>query len=80
MVIQPDLPQEIVVAVGLELERGVLEGLLLKLVSEGRMSLGRAGQLLGMTRWEAIQWYTGQGLPYPNLNEEELAYELRQRE
>jgi predicted HTH domain antitoxin len=77
MAIQLDLPQEIVDAVGSELEREVLEGLLLKLVSEGRMSLGRAGQLLGMTRWEAIQWYTGHGLPYPNLNEEELKDELR---
>jgi predicted HTH domain antitoxin len=77
MAIQLDLPQEIVEAVGSELEREVLEGLLLKLVSEGRMSLGRAGQLLGMTRWEAIQWYTGHGLPYPNLNEGELKDELR---
>jgi predicted HTH domain antitoxin len=77
MAIQLDLPQEIVDAVGTELEREVLEGLLLKLVSEGRMSLGRAGQLLDMTRWEAIGWYTGHGLPYPNLNEEELADELR---
>jgi predicted HTH domain antitoxin len=78
MAIQLELPHEVVEAVGAEaLEREVLEGLLLKLVSEGRMSLGRAGQLLGMTRWEAIQWYTGHGLPYPNLNEEELADELR---
>jgi hypothetical protein len=30
-----------------------------------------------MSRWEAIQWYTGHDLAYPNLDEEELEDELR---
>ncbi len=78
MAVQLDLPQEVVEAVGSKmLQQEVLEGLLLKLVSEGRMSLGKAGGLLNMSRWEAIQWYTGHGLAYPNLDEEELADELR---
>jgi hypothetical protein len=47
MAVQLDLPQEVVEAVGSKmLQQEVLEGLLLKLVSEGRMSLGKAGGLL----------------------------------
>ncbi len=77
MAIHLDLPPEVVAAARPDLEREVLEGLLLKLVSEGRMSLGKAGGLLGMSRWEAIGWYTGHGLAYPNLSEEDVADELK---
>jgi predicted HTH domain antitoxin len=37
------------------IEQEVLEGLLLKLVAEGRVSLGKAAELLAMDRLEAIR-------------------------
>jgi predicted HTH domain antitoxin len=73
---QVTLPDELTALLDEDVEREVLEATLLKLVLAGRASLGKAAELLGMTRFEAIKWYTGHGLPYPNLTEEELAHEL----
>jgi predicted HTH domain antitoxin len=76
--VQIDLPQELIDSTGDRLERDLLEGLLLKLVSEGQITLAKAAGLLGMSRWEAIQWYTSHGLVYPpNLNRDELVDEFR---
>jgi predicted HTH domain antitoxin len=72
------LPDEVLKALGPEPEREVLEGVLLLLVSEGRMSVARAGEILGLEgRISAIRWYTGHGLPYPDLSEEDLADDLK---
>lgn len=63
-----ELPAEVVEA---------LEGVLLLLVSKGRMSVARAGEILGLEgRLSAIRWYTGHGLPYPDLSEEDFADDL----
>lgn len=54
------LPDEVVEALGPEPERGALEGVLLLLVGEGKMTLERAGEILGFgDREEAARWYTG---------------------
>ncbi len=51
---------------------------MLLLVSEGKMSVARAGEILGLEgRISAIRWYTGHGLPYPDLSEEDLADDLK---
>jgi hypothetical protein len=76
MSIVVDLPQRVIELLEPDREREVLEGTLLKLVSEGRVTLALAGELLGKDRAAAIQWYTGHGLPYPNLGREDLADEL----
>ena len=53
------LPDEVVEALGPEPEREALEGVLLLLVSEGKLSLERAGEILGLgTREAAARWYT----------------------
>lgn len=71
------LPDEVLEALGSEPEREVLEGTLLFLVSEGRISVARAGEMLGLEgRLAAIRWYTGHGLPYPNLSEEDFNDDL----
>ncbi len=73
-----ELPAEIVEALGSEPEREVLEGVLLLLVSEGKMSVARAGEILGLEgRLTTIRWYTGHRLPYPDLSEEDLADDLK---
>lgn len=47
-------------------------------VSEGKMSVARAGEILGLRdRISAIRWYTVYGLPYPDLFEEDVADDLR---
>ena len=72
-----ELPAEVVEALGPEPEREVLEGVLLLLVSEEKMSVARAGEILGLKgRVSAIRWYTGHGLPYPDLSEEGFADDL----
>lgn len=54
---------------GEDAEREVQGGVLLKLVSEGRTTLGHELE-------EAVRWYSGHGLSYPNLDDEELAHDL----
>lgn len=72
------LPDEVLGALGPKPEREVLEGVLLLLVSEGKMSVARAGEVLGLKgRISAIRWYTGHGLSYPDLSEEDLADDLK---
>lgn len=52
------LPDEVVAALGREPEREVLEGVLLLLVSEGKISLERAAAVLGFGgHEEAARWY-----------------------
>lgn len=72
------LPDEVLEALGPQPEREVLEGVLLLLVSEGKMSVARAGEILGLEgRIPAIRWYTRHGLPYPDLSEEDFADDLK---
>jgi len=78
MNLKVELPVEVVDALGPEPEREVIEGVLLLLVSEGKMSVARAGEILGLRgRVSAIRWYTGHGLPYPDLSDEDVADDLR---
>ena len=52
------LPDEMLEALGPDPERETLEGLLLLLVGEGRLSLERAGEVLGLDeREQAEHWY-----------------------
>lgn len=61
------LPDEVVEALGPDPEREALEGVLLLLVGGGRMSLERAGEVLGFgNREEATRWYAERALPRPN--------------
>ncbi len=76
MPITLELPPEVIDAYGDDLGRKVLESLLLQLVREERMSVGKAGSLLGLNRLEAIRWYTSHGYYYPNYSAEDLEREL----
>ncbi|MBA2440893.1 MAG: hypothetical protein H0V53_00585 [Rubrobacter sp.] len=67
------LPDEVVEALGPEPEREALEGVLLLLVGEGRMTLERAGEVLGLEgREKAARWYTERTLPRPEPGVEDL--------
>jgi hypothetical protein len=51
------LPDEVLEKLGDEPEREVLEGVLLLLVGEGKLSLERAGGILGLDGEESARWY-----------------------
>lgn len=72
-----ELPEEVIEALGPEPERATLEAVLLFLLSEDKMSVARAGEILGFDRMSAIRWYTSHGFYYPDLSEEDLAEEFR---
>ena len=72
-----ELPEEVVEALGPEPERAALEAVLLFLISEDKMSVARADEILGLGRISAINWYTSHGFYYPDLSEKDLAEELR---
>jgi hypothetical protein len=76
MTLELDLPPEVKDAYGDKLGRKVLEGLLLQMVQEGRLSVAKAGSLLCLDRLEAIRWYTSFGLAFPNWDHDEWAHEL----
>lgn len=71
------LPDELKEVLGPKPERDALEALLAELAFNGRISVVFAGQVLGLTPAESIEWYTSRGHNYPDLTEEELADELR---
>lgn len=62
------LPDEVLTALGPDPEREVLEGVLLLLVGEKRLSLERAGEILGFKDLdEAARWYAGRASVRPDL-------------
>ncbi|MDQ3397552.1 MAG: UPF0175 family protein [Deinococcota bacterium] len=77
MTLQLDLPQDVLELLGSEPEREVLEALLLYLVRQEKMTGARAGEMLGLDRWEAIEWYNRQGHQYPDYTEEDLEHDLQ---
>lgn len=77
MVVELKLPEEAIKALGPEPERKVLEAVLLFLISGGKMSVARAGEILGFDRTSAIRWYTSHGFYYPDFSGQDLAEELR---
>jgi hypothetical protein len=77
MSVSLDLPEEVVEALGPEPERQALEAVLLFLIGEDRMSVARAGRILGLDRLAAIRWYTSHGFFYPDLSPEELDEDIR---
>ena len=75
MSMELDLPAEVVEALGPGPEREALEGVLLLLVGEGRMTLERAGALLGLeNRERAVRWYEGRTASRANLQTEDPAW------
>lgn len=73
------LPEEVVEALGPEPEREALEGVLLLLVKEGRVTVERAGKVLGLgDREEAMRWYVARSsLPQdPEVGDSEVASDV----
>jgi len=73
---QVELPEDLAGLLGAEPSRAVLEALLLQLVHDEKMTVARAGELLGKDREEAISWYTSHGYHYASLSPEEAQRDL----
>jgi len=74
---QLELPDEVLTLLGNEPQREVLESVLLHFIQEERMTVAKAGEILGLDRIAAIQWYTSHGYTYPNYRVDEfIAHDL----
>jgi predicted HTH domain antitoxin len=60
-----------------EIQHRVSEWLVFSLFSEGKISSGKAGKLLGITRVEFIQLLKTRGIAFINYSEEEIAEEIQ---
>lgn len=76
MTVRLDLPPDLEAALGPDPQRSVLESVLLQLVHSDVVSLARAAEVLGLSREEAVRWYTAHGYYYPDYTAEEWADEL----
>lgn len=59
-----------------EIQRRVSEWLVFSLFSEGKISSGKAGKLLGISRLEFIKLLQTRGIAFINFTEDELNEEL----
>lgn len=57
-----------------ELERNAM--LLYPYVKNETLSNGRAAEILGISKWQLIQFYDREGLPYLDFDDEELERDL----
>lgn len=71
------IPAEVATALGENPDREVLEAILLHLIRSQRVSVAWAGEILGLDRWQSIEWYTSHGYPYPDYTKEDLEEDLR---
>ena len=72
-----ELPDEIVELFGeAELEALLKQWTLLELVRTGRLSSGKAAEILGMTGWEFMELMSSHDIPTANFSEEELEKQL----
>jgi len=59
-----------------EIQHRILEWLVLSLFSEGKISSGKAGKLLGLARIEFINLLQARGCAFLSYSKEELAEEI----
>lgn len=59
-----------------EIQRRISEWLVFSLFSEGKISSGKAGKLLGITRLEFIELLKTRGIAFINYSEDQLKEEL----
>ena len=75
-----ELPDEIVELFGeAELEVSLKQWTLLELVRTGRLSSGKAAEILGMTRWEFMELMSSHDIPMANFSEDELERQIEEK-
>lgn len=72
----PDLIMELLELSPEGLEESLKKMIVLELVRKGRLSSGKAAELLGMSRWEFMDLMTEYNVPMTDLTSEELDEQL----
>lgn len=62
-----------------ELESSVKKWSVLELVRKGKLSSGKASEILGMTRWEFMELMSSGDIPMANFPPEELERQAKER-
>ena len=62
-----------------ELEISVRKWSVLELVRNGKLSSGKASEILGMTRWDFMELMSDYDIPMVNFSPEELESQARKR-
>ncbi len=75
-----ELPEDVVKLFGeKELEASLKKWTLLELVRTGKLSSGKAAEILGITRWEFMELMSSHDVPIANFPEEELERQMKER-
>jgi predicted HTH domain antitoxin len=75
-----ELPEDVVKLFGeKELEASLKKWTLLELVRTGKLSSGKAAEILGVTRWEFMELMSSHDVPIANFPEEELERQMKER-
>jgi len=62
-----------------ELENSVRKWSVLELVRNGKLSSGKASEILGMTRWDFMELMSDYDIPMVNFSPEELESQAKKR-
>ena len=62
-----------------ELESSVKKWSVLELVRKGKLSSGKAAEILGITRWEFMELMSSNDVPMANFPVEELERQAKER-
>lgn len=71
------VPKAVARQLGEDPERETLEALLFHLIRQEKITVGRADEILGQDKTDAIRWYTSHGHRYPNFTGEDLEDDFR---
>jgi len=63
-----------------ELESSVKKWSVLELVRKGKLSSGKAAEILGMTRWEFMELMSSYDVPMANFPAEDLERQAKERD
>ena len=76
-----ELPEEIVELFGeKELQASLKKWAVLELVRAGKLSSGKAAEILGITRWEFMELMSSHDIPMTDFPEEELERQVAEKE
>lgn len=77
--VEVELPRDLLIALNISADEAgqkAREWVALELFREGHISAGKAAEILGMNKVQFIQFLDQRGVPYLDLDVEELAHDL----
>lgn len=77
MELRLQVPNELGELLGPDPAIGALEAIVAELLFRGSISMGYAGDVLGMTSVDALNWYESLGHQYPEKSHDEINSDLQ---